>query len=64
MILAKYLKDNAMKASEFAALVGVKPPAVSKWIKGDRYPSRALRAKISEVTGGKVTSNDFDEIPA
>jgi transcriptional regulator with XRE-family HTH domain len=59
MDLKEYLKTENLSVQEFAALTGVSTGAVLKWVRGDRFPRRDALKKISDVTNGLVTANDF-----
>lgn len=59
MILAEYLKQEDMRATAFADLIGVHPSTVARWIKGERYPRPEQFIIISQITNGLVTANDF-----
>lgn len=58
MRLAEYLDQNDLTNTAFARLVGVKPAAVSKWLRGTR-PDWPQLLRIRDATGGAVTPNDF-----
>jgi predicted transcriptional regulator len=45
-----------MTQTEFARLLGVSQPIVSRWIKGDRLPSRRHWKAIRQVTGLSIAS--------
>ena len=59
MKLAQYLTDSGLKQEDFAKLVGISQPHVSRLLKGGTWPQRALLQRITEATGGKVTADDF-----
>ena len=59
MQLDTYLTQTGTTEHAFAALIGVKQSAVNKYRHGDRMPKPAILQKITEVTDGKVTANDF-----
>ena len=60
MKLKTWLKGRQMSHRDFAELIGVSSRVtVSRYVSGGRIPSRAVMARISEVTGGAVTANDF-----
>jgi transcriptional regulator with XRE-family HTH domain len=58
MRLTDYFEQGAMTRQEFAAALGVDPVSVYRWEKGQRLPIRHF-ARIAEVTGNRVTANDF-----
>ena len=59
MTLDSYLIKNDIDVSAFARDVGVHRTSVYRFIKGLAFPRPATIRRISEVTGGKVTANDF-----
>lgn len=60
MKLKDWLDERHMAQTAFADLVGVDKGTVSRWLNGT-MPQREHRTKIREVTGGQVTSDDFDD---
>jgi hypothetical protein len=42
-----------------AKLFGVSVHAVKKWLRGDRIPRDKMKAKISKLTKGAVSGNDW-----
>lgn len=63
MKLARYLSENEIKPSAFAAEIGVAPSTITRLIKGERSPRIDLIMLIREKTGGKVTLDDFATRP-
>ena len=59
MQLDDYLKDAAIRRSDFAKRLGVAPGTITDLCKGRRLPSLALLVRIIEITDGKVALNDF-----
>ena len=59
MKLGEYLRREAITQEAFAAMIGVAQNAVSKWVHGHRMPRRAVLERITEITNGSVTPNDF-----
>ena len=59
MTLSEYLQAENMKASHLAERLEVPASTISRILNGQRRPSFGLMRKIAEVTGGKVTPNDF-----
>jgi hypothetical protein len=60
MKLLDWMRDNSLDDDAMAILVGgVTAHAVKKWKYGERTPRRTELQKISEVTAGNVTANDF-----
>jgi hypothetical protein len=69
MNLQNWLKRNKTSTSEFGTLIGVGAKQVERYClspeKVDfRRPSAAVLERIAEVTGGKVTPNDFYDLAA
>lgn len=58
MKLETFLKLNKISAAEFGKDIGASRSAVSRWIKGERKPTRHM-SEIVARTKGKVTANDF-----
>ena len=58
MKLTEWLQENQVTRGKFAELVGVDPLSVRRWEKGERMPVSHFK-RISEVTEGLVTANDF-----
>ena len=58
MKLTEFFDLGTMTRQEFAAATGVDPVSVYRWEKGQRVPTRHF-ARIAEVTGNRVTANDF-----
>lgn len=63
MKLDEYLNKTGMTHSDFAKLIGCEQPTVTRYVKG-RIPSRDVILRISQVTNGAVTPNDFYDLPA
>jgi hypothetical protein len=64
MQLSEYLKSTGISVAEFASLVGAKSRAtIHRYITNvastKRYPSPSMMKKITFITQGKVTANDF-----
>jgi DNA-binding transcriptional regulator YdaS (Cro superfamily) len=59
MTLTQFLSDAKLTDQAFAGLIGVSEFAVRKWRYGERTPRPKVMRRIGEVTGGKVTANDF-----
>jgi transcriptional regulator with XRE-family HTH domain len=63
MILGKYLLANGLTQAVFATAAGLDQSTVSRLVLGRANPSLDLLRHISDVTGGKVTPNDFLKAP-
>jgi len=59
MQLADYLTTNNIAPSKFADAVKVDKSTVSRWLDGSLRPGWGSLKRISAVTGGQVTANDF-----
>ncbi len=64
MQLGDYLKKNNLTPQDFAPMIGVKWPAVYRYISGARTPTRPIMRRIFDATGGQVTPNDIFGIDA
>ena len=62
MTLKEYLKGRSISA--FAVAIEVTPQAVYRYMSGERMPERPVMHKIVFATDGKVTANDFHDVPA
>lgn len=59
MTLSEYLTRHQISDRDFASLIKVRPFAVYRYRRGWRRPCWAALKRITEVTGGAVTANDF-----
>lgn len=60
MLLAEYMKASGLEDEGFANSVGgCSAHAVKKWRYRERVPRPDQMRRIAEITGGKVTPNDF-----
>jgi transcriptional regulator with XRE-family HTH domain len=59
MTLKEYLDLSKSRQSDFVALTGFAPGTVSRWLSGDRVPSRSAIVRIQDVTKGAVTFADW-----
>ena len=57
--LMHYLVARALSMEEFAAELGVTTRTVSRYIHGERVPTRAVMARIVTATAGAVRPEDF-----
>ena len=53
-LLAAYLADNAVSATDFAERVGCAPISVHRYINGERVPDPDIMDAIARVTDGAV----------
>lgn len=64
MRLSEFLENNDISVAEFARLIGVKSRAtVYRYAEGLRIPDEVVMPKIFSATNGKVTANDFYNLP-
>ena len=59
MTLKEYLDLSKSRQRDFVELTGFAPGTVSRWISGDRVPSRSAIVRIQDVTKGAVTFSDW-----
>lgn len=59
MKLSDYISTNETNIAEFAKSISVSVQAIHRYSRGERVPRPAIMAKITEVTAGAVTPNDF-----
>ena len=64
MRLKDYLTANEITESEFARMIGTKSVSmVSKWANKGAIPSPDYMIIIYQVTHGRVSPNDFYDLP-
>ena len=63
MHLSEYLIENNLTQQNFADMLNVSQPTVSKWLQGLTRPSWEVIKLITEETEGAVTANDFLTLP-
>jgi transcriptional regulator with XRE-family HTH domain len=54
-----FRKNHQLSQDELADKLGVSKSAISRWENGGRWPNRLIVRKISRITNGAVTANDF-----
>ena len=59
MQLKEYLKKKDMTQVKFASLIGVSKFQVNRLVHGTKTPSFKSLKRITKVTGGLVTADDF-----
>ena len=72
MKLREWMTANNHDDASFAAAVTARLPTgencskktVEKWRYGTRTPRRKALSLISQITSGRVTANDFVDLPA
>lgn len=57
--LKLYLKENKIKQVDFAKLLGVNSITMWRYLHCQRIPRIKIMKKITELTNGYVTANDF-----
>ena len=50
-----HLADADLQVQEFAEMLGVKQPTVTRYKEGERFPDAEMARKIEMATGGKVS---------
>lgn len=60
MRLSEFLDRKRLTLDAFGAMVGVSGVSVHRWKTGKGVPSFRKLKKISEVTDGAVTQDDFE----
>lgn len=59
MFLSDYIKQSGISQRRFAQECSLSPAAVTRLIKGERFPTPETIHIIYQVTGGKVGAEDF-----
>jgi transcriptional regulator with XRE-family HTH domain len=62
MKLDRYLKRKKITPEDFAALIPVHPTTIYRFLNGLSFPKSGNIRRISEVTNGSVTANDFVDV--
>lgn len=57
--LKQYLRENKIKQIDFAKLLGVNPITMWRYLHCKRIPRIKVMQKITELTKGYITANDF-----
>ena len=63
MRLDWYLEKNAISVGTFARDLGVHRTSIYRFMSGRAFPRPETIERITTVTGGKVTANDFIGLP-
>lgn len=63
MKLSKYLKDNHISLTVFAAAIGRSISRVSRINRGLSHPNWETMERMIKETGGQVQPNDFSDPP-
>ena len=64
MKLSDFLSTHCKTEAQFAAEAGISREMVNRLKNGRVWPSRETAGKIFDATEGKVTANDFFNMPA
>lgn len=59
MTLNEYMAQNSTSMRDVAAAIGVTYEAIRRYANGERIPKPDILNKITKLTGGAVTANDF-----
>lgn len=61
MTLEQYLSkpDRKISHASFGESVGVTQATINRYVRGERFPSPEMIAKIQSATGGEVTVTDW-----
>lgn len=59
MQLSTYLQAHNLTYEKFGALLNVAPISIYRYVKGKRFPTHEVLAKIKNLTDGQVTYEDF-----
>lgn len=62
--LTRWCDENAINFSEGARRIGTVPDTFRRYAHGMRVPRPAHMVAIYLLTGGRVTPNDFYDLPA
>ncbi len=61
--LDRWREAQGLSYTGLAALLEITQPAASRYCHGDRVPKPILMVRIYLATGGRVTPNDFYDLP-
>lgn len=59
MKLGTWLEEKGITREAFAARIETTAPSVTRYVNGERVPRPRIMKRITEVTLGQVTANDF-----
>lgn len=59
MRLIDYLEHNEIAYPDFAEKIGVTMTSLTRYVKNERIPEKAVMKKIKKYTGGDVTADSF-----
>lgn len=63
MTLAEYLEESGATRAEAAEALGVSQVTVHRYLKEGAIPNREVMPRLVKWSNGKVTPNDFYELP-
>lgn len=61
MQIDQFLSEREISAAQFAREIPVQKQTMYKYLKKIVFPSAQVQLRISELTGGRVTPNDWVE---
>jgi predicted transcriptional regulator len=62
MTLTDWLAKENLSHAAFAERIGVSQAAVTRYVRGARFPHRGVLSRIKAETNGAVTFSDFLEV--
>jgi hypothetical protein len=57
--LREYMDKHGLDVIDLAGMFDVSTYAIKKWLRGERIPRDKMKAKISKLTKGEVSGNDW-----
>ncbi|MFD1199547.1 helix-turn-helix domain-containing protein [Brucella gallinifaecis] len=57
--LKTYLKDNGLSHDAFAKEVDATQATITRYVRGDRFPTPQMIVKIAKATNGEITASDW-----
>ena len=64
MRLDEYISNIGLTQAAFAREINESPQTIGRYVKGVRIPEEDAMKKIFFATNGKVTANDFYNLPS
>lgn len=59
--LGTYLKDKGLSHEAFAKEVEATQATITRYVRGDRFPTPQMIVKIAKATNGEVSASDWYE---